>query len=363
MERLELTMTVELPMSYGHCNLDRAIMHAAKEYCDELWIDNQLIPWSNADVLQPETPIHFIKYIFKPGVDYIPEGAFSSAPSSMRIKSITIPEGIKKLKNSCFYNCHFTGDLILPDSLERVCADALHCKIDGVFHLPATVKYISSLPEAEETKDEIILPEGMVSFTPARISTRHLHIPSTLKKCEARYGGRNDKILRITIAPDNPFFILRGDTLINLQDEKREIIKKLKDISRDAMLEKVFGDAGLSFRRYEKDLTFPFQGNGYLSVHYTGDMTLQKANQVADIASRFKRLIDSSDLVRRRQNPPAIGNLNFHDTKISLTLHLESDDSVSLYKGTGKLFSQMVTQMSRLKREYGNKLLEYRISC
>lgn len=227
MERLELTMTVELPMSYGHCNLDRAIMHAAKEYCDELWIDNQLIPWSNADVLQPETPIHFIKYIFKPGVDYI----------------------------------------------------------------------------------------------------------------------------------------LRGDTLINLQDEKREIIKKLKDISRDALLEKVFGDAGLSFQRYEKDLTFPFQGNGYLSVHYTGDMTMQKATQVADIASRFKRLIDSSDLVRRRQNPPAIGNLSFHDTKISLTLHLESDDSVSLYKGTGKLFSQMVTQMSRLKREYGNKLLEYRISC
>ena len=363
MEGLVLTMTVELPMSYGHCYLDRAIMHAAKEYCDELWVDNQLVPWSNADVLRPETPNHVIKYVFKPEFDYIPAGAFSSAPSGMIITSITLPEGLKKLKNSCFYNCHFTGNLILPDSLERICADALHCKVDGVFHLPSTVKYVSSLPKEEVHKDEIILPEGMVSYTPGSISTRHLHIPSTLKKCGSRYGWRYEKILSITISTDNPFFVLRDDKLINLQDEKREKLRKLKEISRDAMLAKVFGDAGLTYRRYERDLTFPFRGDSYLTVHYTGDMTMQKANQIADIASRFKPIIDNSDILERRQKPPAMGSLSFHDAKVSFNIHLESADSVSLYKGAGGLFSRMITQMARLKKEYGNKLLEYRISC
>ena len=95
MERLVLTMAITLPMQHGHCHLDRAIMLQAEAYCDELWVDNQLIPWSGVESLRPETPVHVVKYILKPGIDYISERAFANAPSGMQIQSIACRGGTR----------------------------------------------------------------------------------------------------------------------------------------------------------------------------------------------------------------------------------------------------------------------------
>ena len=161
MDRLMMTMVVELPLRYGHCNVGAAVMSGADSCCQELWIDGNPVPITKNLSLKSDKPVHAIKYVFSPGIDYIPVGAFMHAPYDMQIKSISLPDGLKRLKNSCFYHCHFEGNLILPDSLERICADALDCQVDGVFHLPSTVKYVSSLPKSENGKPEIILPEGI----------------------------------------------------------------------------------------------------------------------------------------------------------------------------------------------------------
>jgi len=297
MEGLVLTMTVEAPVNcyYGYQER-RVLMADVQKYCDELWLDGQIVPWSDVGDLKPETTVHVFKYILKPGVDYIPARAFANAPSEMKIRSITLPEGLKTLKNSCFYKCHFSGNLILPDSLRRICADALDCTVDGVFHLPAKVKYICSLPVSERKKDEIILPEGMVSYTPEKIITHHLHIPSTLRECHPRYYSYSWDVHRITIAPGNPYLIIRDDKLVSLIEEKKEKLKKMDELSWNALLDQAFEGSGLERRQqYDgKTLYVKLTENEGISFRLGGKMTSAKAEQAFYIASRFHSLINDT---------------------------------------------------------------------
>lgn len=295
MEGLVLTMAVTLPMKSDNWYLNKAIMYKAEEYCDELWVDKELIPWSKTNIFRRDTPKHCIKYVFKPGIDFIPEKAFYDAPNQMTIQSITIPEGIKKLKNSCFYNCQFVGNLILPESLERICVDAFSgSEIYGVFRLPSTIKYISSLPKSEEVKDEIILPEGMVSYTPSTIVTHHLHIPSTLKNCNAIRSSRDGNIQSITIDQNNPVFILRDGELINLNDEKREKQKKMQEISRKAIISIAFEGTGYSYTLWDSEIAVTLIGKHRIIMKCPRKVTVEQAEQIVSIAQKYKGLIESS---------------------------------------------------------------------
>ena len=143
MEGLVLTMTVEAPVKCYYGYQERGVLMAdVQKYCDELWLDGQIVPWSGLGNLMPGTPVHVFKYILKPGIDYIPVRAFANAPSEMKIRSITLPEGLKTLKGSCFYHCHFTGNLILPDSLGRICVDALDCTVESSVFPPKSNTYV-----------------------------------------------------------------------------------------------------------------------------------------------------------------------------------------------------------------------------
>ena len=295
MEGLVMTMVVELPEHYGRYDVGKAVMAGAKNCCQELWIDGTPVPLTDCLSMQSDKPIHALKYVFAQGVDYIPERAFADAPSSMKIKSITLPDGLKRLKNSCFYHCHFEGNLILPDSMERICADALDCKVDGVFHLPSTVKYISSLPKSEDGKAEIILPEGMLSFTPERIITDHLYIPSTLRECHPRAYSRSWNVHRITIAPGNPYLIIRDDYLVSLIEEKKEKLKKMEELRWNAQIDAAFSGTGLEIHRYYdgKTLRVALLDKSDMYFRLGGKMTAEKAQQAADIAGRFKALANT----------------------------------------------------------------------
>lgn len=297
MEGLVMTMVVELPEQYGHYDVGKAVMRGAESCCQELWIDGNPVPITKNLSMRTDKPVHALKYVFTPGIDYIPERAFADAPSGLKIKSITLPEGLKRLKNSCFYHCHFGGNLILPDSLQRIYADALDCQIDGVFHLPPTVKYISSLPKSENGKAEIILPEGMLSFTPESIITDHLHIPSTLKECRPRsYYSRSWDVHRITIAPGNPYLIIRDDKLVSLIEEKKEKLKKMDELSWNALLDQAFEGSGLErHQQYDgKTLYVKLTENEGISFRLGGKMTSAKAEQAFYIASRFHSLINDT---------------------------------------------------------------------
>jgi hypothetical protein len=373
MEGLVLTMTVEVPVKCFYGYQERGVlMSDAREYCDELWLDGQIVPWSGVGSLMPETPVHVFKYILKPGIDYIPARAFANAPSEMKIRSITLPEGLKTLKNSCFYRCHFTGNLILPDSLVRICADALDCTVDGVFRLPAKVKHISSLPVSERTKDEIILPEGMVSYTPERIITDHLHIPSTLKICHPRYYSHSWQVRSITLDPGNTNFIIKEDALVSLLDEKREKLKKMAELSWNAHLDTAFSGTGLEIRKqYDgKTLTVSLLDRECIYFRLGGTMTPARAEQAADIARRFKVLADGFPKEKAQLH---FGRLYyvprkrclffyaFNNDAVNIELSIEGgrDELMETFILSQKYFSLVTRQVKEIEKKYGRNHLRF----
>jgi hypothetical protein len=372
MEGLILTMTIDVPK-----HIDEALIPRVWDYCDELWIDGELITTKATHAVQSDKTTHIVKYVFKPGVDYIPEQAFANAPSKMRIMSITLPEGMKTLKKSCFYHCHFTGNLILPDSLSRICADALDCIVDGVFHLPTKVKYISSLPISERTKDEIILPEGLVSYTPERIVTDHLHIPSTLRICHSRcYYSNSWQVKHISLDPGNKYFIIREDTLVSLLEEKREKLKKMDEISWNAMLDSAFAGSGLKMRRYfeGKTLHVTLLENDSISFRLGGVMTAAKAAQAFDIANRFHALVNNdfagkADQIILRRSYYALNqkkclfNYSFYNGIVDIDLSVlgGKDEMMETLMLSQRFFSCICRLIRDIEKKYGRNHLHFSI--
>ena len=375
MEGLMMTMVVELPLRYGHCDVGRAVMKDAKCCCHELWIDGNPIPITDCLSMESDNPVHALRYVFAPGFDYIPARAFMDAPSDMLIKSITLPDGLKKLKNSCFYHCHFEGNLILPDSLERICADALDCKVDGVFHLPSTVKYVSSLPKSENEKAEILLPEGMLSFTPESIITDHLHIPSTLRECHPRWYSRSWDVHRITIAPGNPYLIVRDDTLVSLIEEKKEKLKKMEELRWKAHIDAAFSGTGLEIRRYYDGKTLYVDLLDKKSMYFRlgAKMTAEKAQQAADIAGRFKALADTfsgqaEKIVFGRIYVEHVRNkcmfcyaFKSHAAEFEVSVEGSHDRMAETLTLSQKLFSLVNRQIKEIEKKYGRNHLRFTI--
>lgn len=377
MEGLVMTMVVELPEQYGHYDVGKAVMRGADSCCQELWIDGNPVPITKNLSMRTDKPVHALKYVFTPGIDYIPERAFADAPSGLKIKSIILPKGLKSLKNSCFYHCHFEGNLILPDSLQRIYADALDCQIDGIFHLPPTVKYISSLPESENGKAEIILSEGMLSFTPESIITDHLHIPSTLKVCRPRsYYSRSWDVHRITIAPGNPYLIVRDDKLVSLIEEKKEKLKKMAELSWNAILDSAFEGSGLERKQqYDgKTLYVKLTDNRNIYFRLGESMTPAKAQQVADIAGRFKEL---ADVFSHQAEKVEFGRIWVeHQRKKSQFCYAFKSDAVDIelsVEGANdkvretfilstRVFSMVTFQIERIEEKYGRKHLHFTIN-
>ena len=375
MEGLMMTMVVELPLRYGHCDVGRAVMKDAKSCCHELWIDGNPIPITDCLSMESDNPVHALRYVFAPGFDYIPARAFMDAPSDMLIKSITLPDGLKKLKNSCFYHCHFEGNLILPDSLERICADALDCKVYGVFHLPSTVKYVSSLPKSENGKAEILLPEGMRSFTPESIITDHLHIPSTLRECHPRWYSRSWDVHRITIAPGNPYLIVRDDKLVSLIEEKKEKLKKMEELRWKAHIDAAFSGTGLEIRRYYDGKTLYVDLLDKKSMYFRlgAKMTAEKAQQAADIAGRFKALADTfsgqaEKIVFGRIYVEHVRNkcmfcyaFKSYAAEFEVSVEGSHDRRAETLTLSQKLFSLVNRQIKEIEKKYGRNHLRFTI--
>ena len=376
MEGLVLTMTIKLSDSNigkWKYHLEGGLMfkgYGLQNICDSLWIDGVMIRPDDANRSSgtSESPLHFIKYQFKSGIDFIPENAFYET-GGFEIKSIVIPEGIKTLKARCFYGRHFAGNLILPKTLERICVEALdNVQVDGDFHIPPTVKYVSSLPAREMGKNEIILPEGMVSFIFDDLDIEHLHIPSTLKTFHSRWDyGDRFKAKRITIAPDNPFFILRDGKLISLVDEKREKLKKLQRITRKAIMTTAFAATDFSFELWYKEICVHLTGKHRVTVRCPHNVTVEQAGQIVSIAQKYNNLIKESGLSDdlqfstfdyRSQSPGCFFN---YGKGVDVYYPNGTNTMEGLCKATA-FFKKLTRLADDLKNHYKEKELSYYLS-
>lgn len=227
MESLRVSMDVLLSLGISPKSAWHFIRNAG-DYCEKMWIEGNevsldrakanrgtILTYQEAKSKGSSYGYFHVEYLLKEGVDFLPERAFRHA----RFKSFNLPEGIKTLKPKCFEHCTFECDLILPDSLERISPNVFDgAKVSGEFKMSKSIKYISSLPDTECIKDEIILPEGLIRFHPEHICTRHLHIPASLREFGAyRQSSVEDIIEHITIDSANKSFVLKDGSLEKAQ--------------------------------------------------------------------------------------------------------------------------------------------------
>ena len=229
---------------------------------------------------------------------------------------------------------------------------------------------------SERTKDEIILPEGLVSYTPERIITDHLHIPSTLKTCHPRYYSNSWQVRSITLDPDNTNFIIKEDALVSLLDEKREKLKKMEELSWNAILDSAFEGSGLERKQQYngKTLYVKLTENRNIYFRLGESMTPAKAQQAADIARRFKEL---ADVFSQQAEKVEFGRIWVeHQRKKSLFCYAFKSDAVDIelsVEGANdkvretfilstRVFSMVTFQIERIEEKYGRKHLHFTIN-
>ena len=140
--------------------------------------------------------------VLKEGITSICDSAF--AWQEKLTGELVLPSTLKSIGSFAFYGCGFTGDLIIPDGVERI-EDYTFCNcagFDGVLHLPENCTYIgieafngcSGLTGAlniPDTVEEI----GRVAFNKCSGFTGDLIIPDSVTKigdfCFAQCEGLN----------------------------------------------------------------------------------------------------------------------------------------------------------------------------
>ena len=301
MEGLTIEMTVRLRKN-NYTNklfLESALMPYTEVYCDAVWIDDEPIVLDGHFERETQVPIHRFKYQFKNGKKEIPQDAFTN----LDILDISFSEGWLKLKNNCFYSSSFLGNLILPDSIQRICSGALEgVKVCGEFHFPANLKCLSSLPENLVSKNEIVLPEGLHTFTyPGSLKVNNLYLPSTLKEIRinrdvVRFGPDNN-IKCVTISPDNLFLSLKNNEVVSILRDKRRKLNKIESTKMLIYMDNVFVNAGLTYNCNwsPPSLSIPVHSNHSVEFIKKDWGSISGIKKVSDIALQVKTLFSEYD--------------------------------------------------------------------
>ena len=296
MEGLTIEMTVRLRKDCcaNKLFLGSALMANINLLCDAVWIDDKPVVLDGYYKEETKTLKHKYKYQFKKGENAVPSDAFSN----LDILAITFSEGWKKLKNNCFRSCNFECDLILPDSIQRICSDAFHSsKVTGEFRLPAGLKCLSSLPETEESKNEIVLPEGLVSFIyPNKLRLDSLTLPSTLKEIRINaypvWVGPENDIKSVIISPDNKYLSLKNNMIISILADKRRKMNKLEQVRLDSYMEIELKEEGLHYNCHWNPPSLSIQIHGGHSAIFPKKEWSKRGDivKLREIAKRLKAL-------------------------------------------------------------------------
>lgn len=155
--------------------------------------------------------------VFPNSLEYIGSSAFNEAGTF--VGGLTIPEkipvlygstfwsnykrkftgtlnlnNVQILENSCFYNCGFTGELIIPEGVTEIGDKAFYYngggKISSVI-LPSTIKVIGEEAFLGHSRlTDVIIPEGLVSIKMRAFegcsNLKSIVFPSTLQTIQSR---------------------------------------------------------------------------------------------------------------------------------------------------------------------------------
>jgi Neuraminidase (sialidase) len=170
--------------------------------------------------------------------------------------------------------------------------------------------------------------------------------------------------------------IVRDDKLVSLLDEKKAKLKKMAELSWNAILDSAFEGSGLERKQqYDgKTLYVKLTDNRNIYFRLGESMTPAKAQQAADIAGRFKEL---ADVFSHQAEKVEFGRIwvehqrkksqfcyAFKSDAVDIELSVEgANDTVrETFILSTRVFSMVTFQIERIEEKYGRKHLHFTIN-
>jgi len=196
--------------------------------CTRMKVDGTEVPPANIYMFDTAGE-HTVKFTF-PDKALIPESCFTDNPG---LKSIVIPEGVRKLSTYAFYNCEALESVTLPKSLESAGYDVFsYCIALRAITFPDNLVMSYSLLRNCTGLEEVTLPKNLTNLPSSTFSgctsLKQVDIPQSVKTIESR-AFESSGIVTLTIPsgvtfiPDNMCYGCKSLETIHLPESLTEI--------------------------------------------------------------------------------------------------------------------------------------------
>lgn len=136
----------------------------------------------------------------------------------IHVTSLQIPDTVRCIKERGFEHFVFECEFVIPDSVKEYggwidgCKGGMKYNWQNFIHLD-----LSIIPETEETKEKVVIKEGVKSITDAKLQfyTMELHIPASVEAIDPdKWYGLMYSADRIIFAENHPKYIIQNDCVV-----------------------------------------------------------------------------------------------------------------------------------------------------
>lgn len=136
----------------------------------------------------------------------------------IHVTSLQIPDTVRCIKERGFEHFVFECEFVIPDSVKEYggwidgCKGGMKYNWQNFIHLD-----LSIIPETEETKEKVVIKEGVKSITDAKLQfhTKELHIPASVEAIDPdKWYGLMYSADRIIFAENHPKYIIQNDCVM-----------------------------------------------------------------------------------------------------------------------------------------------------
>lgn len=138
--------------------------------------------------------------------------------AKIHVTSLQIPDTVRCIKERGFEHFVFECEFVIPDSVKEYggwidgCEGGMKYNWQNFIHLD-----LSIIPETEETKEKVVLKEGVKSITDTKLQfhTKELHIPASVETIDPdKWYGLQYNADRIIFAENHPKYIIQNDCVV-----------------------------------------------------------------------------------------------------------------------------------------------------